>query len=149
MLIENILQAAKSIWRLTLEHKAERKSIFDYKMYISYLRCYYHSRILLSSKAWPLRGHVGFTGDFVHLAVFKRHQIRDQACSGAIREVERGKTCLKSPMTKFRRILKQVFWRDEVLHPRPLRCKRDNPEWRKFRRNNLFWHTGFYLFILY
>lgn len=55
-------------------------------MYISYLRGYYHSWILLSSKAWPLRGHVGFTADFVHVAVFKRHQVRDQACSGAIRE---------------------------------------------------------------
>lgn len=45
-----------------LENKTERKSIFDYKMYISYRRCCYRRRISLSSNARPLQGHMGFTG---------------------------------------------------------------------------------------
>lgn len=73
--IENmsLCQAAKSIWCHTVENKMERKSIFDFKMYISYLCCYYHNIILLSSKARPWQGYVGFTDGFCRLYCL-RHQ---------------------------------------------------------------------------
>lgn len=37
------------------------ESIFDYKMYISYLCGDYRHWILLSFKAWPREGYMGFT----------------------------------------------------------------------------------------
>lgn len=57
----SVCQPAKSIWCHTHGKKRKEKSIFDYKMYISYLCCYNHSRILLSSIARPWQGYMGFT----------------------------------------------------------------------------------------
>lgn len=156
MLVEKIFQAAQSIWCLTLENKTERKSIFDYKMYISYLRCCYHSQILLSAAAWPLRAHVGFAGDMVRVTVFQRHQVGDQVCCGGNREVEPRKNRVQtvtSPKTGFPRVNRRQT--DSLHHrwhagPKGMTfCTRDNPEWTKSRRKNRFWHSCFCLFILY
>jgi len=73
----NLCHPAKSIWchTHTLENKIgkkgrKKKSIFDYKMYISYLCCYNRNRIGLSSKARPWQGYMGFTD----AVLLERHQ---------------------------------------------------------------------------
>lgn len=55
---------------------------------------------------------MGFTADFVHVAVFKRHQVRDQACSGAIRE-------------GFKKSVDQV---QTVMYPKPGVLKVNHPQ---------------------
>lgn len=137
----------------------QKKLIFDYKMYISYRRCCHRSQMLLSSKAWPLWGRVGWSGDFAHVAVFKRHQIREQAPSGATWEVETKKDAFGKSADQVQTAMRpktspnhlSVIMchtkRNEVVRPRPSRCIRDNPQGTTFR--NLFWHICFYLFSLY
>lgn len=83
----SLCHPAKSIWCHTLENKIEKKkSIFDYKMYISYLCCYYHTRILLSSKARPWQGYMGFTDGCCKLYCLREPLFRPRVCWEKIQE---------------------------------------------------------------